>query len=137
MHYNESSAQKVSRSVSPNASYDAFYVLAYAAYAGSEASVTGPTLARGVARLVPPGVPIEVGPTQALEAIATLQRGGNIDLEGATGKLDFDLARGEAPVDFAVLCMAPPEKDRGAENVESGATYDATTKDLRGALACP
>ena len=33
MHYNEVFPKKVTRSVAPNSSYDAFYVLAYATYA--------------------------------------------------------------------------------------------------------
>jgi hypothetical protein len=84
---------------------------------------------------MPHGEPIDVGPNGIFDALNTLAAGENIDLNGATGRLDFDLESGEAPIDLAILCVKM-EGD-GADNVESGLTYDATAAVLRGAMRCP
>jgi serine/threonine-protein kinase len=136
MHYNEVFPDKITRVFSPNADYDAFYMIAYAVYALGAEPVTGSAIARAFARLQPPGTSIEVGPTHIFEAFNALERGENIDLTGATGRLDFDLATGEAPVDQAVLCVGWGEKGH-AETIESGLVYDSAANRLRGKLRCP
>jgi branched-chain amino acid transport system substrate-binding protein len=123
------------RTFSPNSSYDAFYLLAYAALALGEEPATGPALARAIARTLPPGRPIDVGPSGIFDALNTLAAGERIDLNGATGRLDFDMETGEAPVDLAVLCVR--SDSNGIENVESGLVYDAREGALRGAMHCP
>jgi branched-chain amino acid transport system substrate-binding protein len=135
--YSETYAEPVTRTFSPNSSYDAFYVLAYATFAVGREPVTGTALARAIARLLPPGRAIDVGPSGIFDALNTLAAGGNIDLNGATGRLDFDTETGEAPVDLAVLCVRAAPKGDGAESAESGLTYDATAAVLRGSLHCP
>lgn len=60
-----------------------------------------------------------------------------IDLTGATGKLDFDLATGEAPFDQAILCVGIDARGRASEGIESGLVYAADAKRLVGALRCP
>jgi ABC-type branched-subunit amino acid transport system substrate-binding protein len=137
MHFNESAEQKTSRTSCPNESYDAFYVLAYAALAAGSGPLTGSALSKGIARLLPPGRVVEVGPTGIFDAIDVLGHGERIDLEGATGKLDFDLAHGEAPVDFAVLCVDADAQGKAIGTIESGVVYDSTHQVLEGQLACP
>ncbi len=137
MHYNESNAQKITRSTSPNDSYDAFYFLAYAVYSLGGSPITGAALSGAFRRLVPPGTPIEVGPTDIFKALDVLRRGENIDLDGATGRLDFDLARGEAPVDFSVLCVDVDARGKAVATIESGIVYDSTRKALEGIAQCP
>ncbi len=96
MHFNEGSPVTVSNADAPNSSYDSFYLLAYAAYALGSGAVTGETLARAFSRLLPPGKPIDVGPDKIFDAYSTLQKGENIDLNGAFGSLDFDTETGES-----------------------------------------
>jgi serine/threonine-protein kinase len=135
--YSELHPKEVSRTFSPNSSYDAFYVLAYATLAVGGERVTGTSLARAIGRLLPPGRPIDVGPSGIFEALNALSSGERIDLNGATGRLDFSLYSGEAPVDLAILCVKSEANGSAPELVESGLTYDATAGALRGALHCP
>ena len=135
--YSELYSEMVTRTYSPNSSYDAFYLVAYATLALGSEPVTGTALARAIGRLLPPGRLIDVGPSEIFDALNTLKAGENIDLNGATGRLDFDLETGEAPVDFAVLCVRGGTDPAAAESVESGLTYDATAGVLRGTMHCP
>jgi branched-chain amino acid transport system substrate-binding protein len=137
--YSEVYQENVTRTFSPNSSYDAFYVLAYAAFALGAEPVTGTGLARAVSRLLPPGRPIEVGPSAIFDSLNTLSSGGRIDLQGATGSLDFDMNTGDAPVDLAVLCVGggADASTGDASLVESGLSYDARTGTLRGTMRCP
>ena len=75
-----------------------------------------------------------VGPAGIFEAFSALRAGKKIDLEGAFGPLNFDLATGEVAVDQAILCFGSGES---AEMRESGLIYDPRTKSLRGKLDCP
>jgi ABC-type branched-subunit amino acid transport system substrate-binding protein len=127
----------VTRTFSPNSSYDAFYLVAYAAYALRDEPVTGTALARAVARLLPPGRAVDVGPSGIFDALNSLSSGAHIDLNGATGPLDFDLDTGDAPVDLAVLCVKANASGDADETVESGLVYDATAGVLRGTMRCP
>jgi hypothetical protein len=141
MHYNESFAPKVPLTASPGAVYDAVYVLAYALYAlGGEpgTTVSGTSLARAIGRLVPPGAPVDVGPANIFDAFNVLRAGRNIDLDGAATRLDFDLATGDSPTDFAVLCIGVDDAGRASQAIESGVTYRGATK-TRGhlPLRCP
>jgi branched-chain amino acid transport system substrate-binding protein len=136
-HYSEAYAEEVMRTFAPNSSYDAFYLLAYSTFALGQEPVSGPALARMIGRLVPPGRSIDVGPNGIFEAVNALAAGEHIDLNGATGRLDFDLNTGEAPVDLAVLCVKPGADPAATVSVESGLTYDATAGVLRGSLQCP
>jgi branched-chain amino acid transport system substrate-binding protein len=123
--------------VSPNSSYDAFYVVAYAVQALGDAPVTGVSLASAIPRLTPPGPRIDVGPSGIFDVLRQFASGGRVDLNGATGPLDFDLATGDAPVDLAVLCVDVDARGVASGNRESGLVYDATSGALRGAMKCP
>ncbi|MBI3181890.1 MAG: ABC transporter substrate-binding protein [Myxococcales bacterium] len=80
-------------------SYDAMYVLALgAAYAvGADGSqpVTGERIAEGLTKLSL-GPVFKLTPGEFTPAKAALQSGNSIDIEGASGKLNFDPATGEA-----------------------------------------
>jgi serine/threonine-protein kinase len=135
--YNEAYADQATRTFSPNSSYDAFYLLAYATFAAGEGAVTGSALARAFPRLIPPGEAVDVGPEGVFQAYDALSSGRNIDLNGATGSLDFDVGTGEAPVDLAVLCLGVDSRGAATDSIESGVVFDATTRALRGAMVCP
>jgi ABC-type branched-subunit amino acid transport system substrate-binding protein len=135
--YGSAYADPITRTFSPNSSYDAFYVVAYATYALRDEPVTGTALARAVARLLPPGHAIDVGPSGIFDALNSLSSGAHIDLNGATGPLDFDLDTGDAPVDLAILCVKANAGRDADETVESGLVYDATAGVLQGTMRCP
>jgi serine/threonine protein kinase/ABC-type branched-subunit amino acid transport system substrate-binding protein len=136
-HYNETFSDPVTRTISPNASYDAFYLLAYATYAiPRNQAVTGERLARAFGKLVPPGRPIEVGLAGIFDAYAALSRDASIDLIGATGSLDFDPSTGEYAFDQAILCVGLDEHGK-ADGIESGRVYSARSDALVGTMHCP
>jgi ABC-type branched-subunit amino acid transport system substrate-binding protein len=140
VHYNETFDEPITRAKAPNSSYDAFYLLAYASYAlageGGQPA-TGAALARAIGRLLPPGPKVDVGRTDILGAWGNLSRGKNIDLEGATGSLDFDPETGEAPVNLAVVCASLDSRGSAAKAIESGVVYLAKEGRLVGESRCP
>lgn len=136
MRYKEVFDENVTRTISPNSAYDAFYLVAYASYAIPVGEpVSGAKLARGLERLQPPGKPLEVGIQGIFDAYSTLSAGGTIDFTGATGKLDFNLATGESQFDYTILCAAGDE--HAADGAPSGLVYSATTRSMTGAMKCP
>ena len=92
MRYNEVFSPKVTMATSPASPYDAYYLLAYAAVAAGDGPLDGPSLSRAIPRLLPPGDPLDVGSTGIFTAAAALRAGKNVDLAGAYGRLDFDVA---------------------------------------------
>ncbi len=139
IRYNQARSEPVTRTTNPGPSYDAFYLLAYGAIAlDPRDSITGSSIAREFARLVPPGKAIEVGPTNVLEAVGILSSGGRIDLEGTQTGLDFDLATGEPPSDFSLLCTGVDRTGAAsADSVESGVVYRAKERRSEGSARCP
>ena len=137
MRYNETFSPHVSQEESPGAPYDSFYLLAYAAYALGDEPITGRALATSIARLIPPADPIDVGPGRIFDAFNALRAGKNIDLNGASSRMDFDLATGESPADFVVMCIDVDAAGNAFDNVESGLVYDAKSGRLDGTLRCP
>jgi serine/threonine protein kinase/ABC-type branched-subunit amino acid transport system substrate-binding protein len=137
-HYNEVFPDKITRTIDPNASYDAFYLLAYATYTipGTE-PVTGDRLSRGFSKLVPPGRPIEVGLANIFAAYTALSQDESVDLTGATGNLDFDLATGEAAFDQAILCVGVDDRGGANDGIESGLVFSAASGRLGGTMRCP
>jgi ABC-type branched-subunit amino acid transport system substrate-binding protein len=138
LRYNDAHTAKLSPKVDPGSSYDAFYLLAYGAFALGDRRTTGTDLARAFGRLVPPGPEVEVGPAHVLEALKHLNAGASIDLRGASGDLDFDPKRGEAPADFSLVCPDVDAQGRATgELVESGALLRANAPRVVGELKCP
>jgi branched-chain amino acid transport system substrate-binding protein len=86
--------------------YDIVYMLAYAAAAAGEKPLTGPTLAASMAKLVPPGELADVGIAELNLSFTKLVAGAGIDFNGASGPLDFDLKKGEAPSDIQIWCVS-------------------------------
>jgi ABC-type branched-subunit amino acid transport system substrate-binding protein len=137
MRYNEVFSDRVSINTSPAGPYDAAYLLAYAAFAAGDQPITGPALAHAIGRLLPPGPGIDVGPTRILEALERLRSGRNVDLQGAAGRLDFDLATGESPADAVLQCVGVDAAGRAREGIDSGLHYDASSRAFQGQMRCP
>jgi hypothetical protein len=137
IRFNAAHTRQVTRSFNPGMSYDAFFVLAYATFALGEAKVDGPSLARAIERLLPPGRRVETGPTDLFEALGALSRGEHVDLDGPSGSLDFDPKTGEAASDFALLCPALDAQGAAAQDVESGVVFGAGAEHAVGTMNCP
>jgi len=120
-------------------SYDALYLIAYAIAATSDKPLTGANIAEGMKRLVPPGPESKPGSTNINAALATLISGGNLDFNGASGPLDFDLATGEAPSDIQIWCLptAGAPTAPATAGIPSGIFYDALTKTIAGGAVFP
>ena len=140
LRHNEVFAKPVTATTVTSAPYDAFYVAAYAIAALGAEPISGPSLARaGLRRLLPgPAVEhVDVGPAGIYRALSLLGSGKAIDLVGTTTSLDFNLETGDAPADFAVLCLAPSPDGGVPEPVESGLVLRAGAHKLSGTLRCP
>ena len=112
--------------------YDAVYLFNYAATEATrtETPLTGVALARGMSKVGGVGgKKFEVGPTEFGEATGAIRDGEAIDIAGASGRLDFDLARGEAPSDIQIWCIGATGEDE-----RSGVYYSASDQSLKGSL---
>ncbi len=137
LRHNEAFPTPVTATTVTGAPYDAFYVAAYAIAALGAEPVTGPALARALPRLLPPGEPLDVGPAGIFRALSLLGSGKGIDLVGTITSLDFDLETGDAPTDFAVLCLSPGANGGAPELVEAGLVLKAGASKLSGTMRCP
>jgi branched-chain amino acid transport system substrate-binding protein len=133
--YNEGLASPTSYTMTPSSSYDAFYLLAYAAFAAGHEPLTGPALVRAVGKLVPPGIPMDVGAAHILDVFRLLREGRGVDLMGAATSLDIDPRTGDTKSDAILHCM---HDVRGTlEEQELPVVYRAQTGKWSGELACP
>jgi ABC-type branched-subunit amino acid transport system substrate-binding protein len=138
IRYNQDHRDQVTRDDNAGETYDAVYLIAYATFAGGAGPVTGASIASAFARLVPPGRPIEVGPSYLFEGVTTLASGRSIDLAGTGTDLDFDLATGECPADFGLFCMrVNGAGEASGLSLPSGVTYGARAQRVGGTLRCP
>jgi hypothetical protein len=136
LEFNLAHPGEATETLNPGCTYDAFYMLAYAAFAaGADRPITGPALARTLPRLLPPGHPIRTGRTDVLSAVKELAA-GNIDLSGPSGALDFDATTGEWSPEFTLLCADVGRDRRPHADTNSGVTYVAATGKASGAMRC-
>jgi len=112
--------------------YDATYLIAYSIVSLGGQPLTGSSIAAGFGKLVPPGSPVSVGSTNINDAFAKLSAGENIDFNGASGPLDFDLSTGEAPSDIQVWCLPRMPDGKAGPGTNSGQFYNAATGQLQG-----
>lgn len=115
--------------------YDAFYLLSYAITATTGEPVDGPTIAKGFSKLVPEGIQIDADPNKINDAFTALKGGGNINFNGASGPLDFDLTTGDAPADIDIWCVTRDSKNTPIFK-SSGQYYDAAKGLLVGTPSC-
>jgi hypothetical protein len=138
MHFNESFKPAVTEVDSPAGPYDAFYLLAYAAYASGEERPTGLGIAHAVAGLTAIGKKkVDVGPLELFDGLTALRGGAKIDLHGALSTMDFDPVTGDSGSDMAVLCIAVGDAGEARGELESGLLYRHATGALDGAMRCP
>jgi ABC-type branched-subunit amino acid transport system substrate-binding protein len=120
--------------------YDIVYLLSYSvasllAPGVKNTAITGSDLALGMAKLVPPGPTVNVGGNNINPAFAQLIGGSEIDYNGASGPLNFDLMTGEAPSDIQIWCLSTNSDPTQAE-VNSQLYYNASTSLLSGTFSC-
>jgi hypothetical protein len=137
MRFNLTYPNEATLTINPAATYDGFYLVAYAVFASRGGPVTGPRIADALGRLHAPGRAVATGPSDLFAAITALANGDAIDPHGPSGALDFDTATGERSVDFALLCAGIDREGRASGDVESGLVFDAKTRSVRGTMRCP
>jgi hypothetical protein len=130
-------ATPVTPSTAPQPSYDAFYLLAYAAYALGDAPSAGPTSRERSAGCSRPGDRPRSGHHRSSISSIGCGPARCVDLEGALGPLDLDVATGEAAVDYAVLCCGIDARGRAVGSIESGLVFAAGSGSFNGAMHCP
>ncbi len=115
--------------------YDSVYLLAYAITSLGTAPVTGAAIAGAMSKMVG-GAKTDVGPAGIKDALQVLQSGNAIDINGASGPLDFDLSAHEAVSDIDVWCIS---KDGTGSPVfaSSGRFYDSSGQVMSGSFTCP
>lgn len=113
--------------------YDAAYLLAYASVANGAQPITGASLAKAFRKEVPPGAPTEVGVDSINAAFKVLEAGKNIDFDGASGPLNFDVSTGDAPSDIQIWCLPKDAGGKASSAQNSGQYFDAATGKLAGA----
>jgi len=116
--------------------YDAIYLTAYGIVGAGNVPLTGPAIAEGFKKLLPPAPSLEVGLNNIPSALSTLTNNRTLDFNGASGPLDFDPTTGDAPCDVQVWCINHDSTDF----VNSGYYYSSKDGGMRGSIMpsnCP
>ncbi len=117
-------------------SYDSIYLLAYAISSlGANATVDGTGISNGLTKMVG-GAATDVGTGSMQSAINALMGGAAININGASGPLDFDTKLHEAPSDIDVWCVVL-DGQGNPQFTDSTRSYDATTAQMVGTYKCP
>jgi hypothetical protein len=111
---------------------DAAYVAIYGMAAVGSAPMTGPNIGAALAKgkINPPGKSIDALPLDLPVGLSTLTSGSNIDLNGVTGSLDFDLKKGAITNDVAIECF-----NSSMTLVDSGFDWSYSTGQPTGTVA--
>jgi serine/threonine protein kinase len=135
--YNATFLANVDETEIPAAAYDAFYLLAFAAFVAHAHPVgDGAALASAFPELMPPAAAIALGPSTLLEIFGGLARGEPVAISGASALVDLDLATGERKMDFDILCPGVVD-GHVSGSVASGLHYDHLNHTLTGVRKCP
>jgi branched-chain amino acid transport system substrate-binding protein len=111
--------------------YDAAYLLAFAVAGVGNGRLDGKAIDAALHKVVNKKTPINVGRDDLNNGYKAMA-GDGIDFDGASGPLDFDVTRGEAPADIQVWCV-----DAKGAFQYTGLFYDAGKSQISGTLACP
>ncbi len=117
-------------------SYDSIYLLAYAIDSLGGAAVDGTGISTGMTKMVGGTTNIDVGTAGIQAAFTTLGSGAAININGASGPLDFDVNLHEAPSDIDVWCVTIDGQGNPAFK-SSGRSYDSQTGSMVGTYSCP
>jgi branched-chain amino acid transport system substrate-binding protein len=123
--------------IGPAGAYDATLLASLAAVGAAKPAPTGPDLLAGLKKLVPPGTKVALEPSRLAEALALLAQGTSVDVDGASGPLDFETATGNALSDIQVWCVQKDASGSASGFQSSGQYLKAESGQLEGTLACP
>ena len=84
--------------------YDSAYLMIYALAAVGNKPILGESVAVGMTRLGPPGMQLTDDPENVAQNLKVLTEGGNLDLVGLSGPLDFDVKEGGVLGDSEIRC---------------------------------
>ncbi|HEY1954801.1 MAG TPA: ABC transporter substrate-binding protein [Polyangiaceae bacterium] len=115
--------------------YDSLYLLAYDIVSLGTQPITGANLSSAMAKMVG-GQKLAVGAANIKTAFQVLQSGNAIDIDGASGPLDFDLTQHEAKSDITVWCIGK-DGNGNPTFLSSGRFYDAPSGTMKGSFSCP
>jgi len=113
--------------------YDSVYLLALTISSLGQAPITGAAIEGAMAKTVG-GTKFTFGVDKTQDAIATITSGKALDVDGASGPLDFDLKAHEAPSDIDVWCVT--SVNGTPTYTSSGRFYDAANKGMSGIFNC-
>ncbi|MGZ3420632.1 MAG: hypothetical protein ACXVEF_10450 [Polyangiales bacterium] len=113
--------------------YDAAYLLAFAIAGVGSAPLDGKAIDGALHKVVNKKAPMltdvgQMGLSAGYKAMAL----DGIDFNGASGPLDFDVSKGEAPADIQVWCV-----DIKGTFQYTGLFYDAAKSQMAGSPNCP
>lgn len=118
--------------------YDGFYANLYATQAvlnangNSLGNLDPGAYANALVALGAPGAPLTVGPGDLASTLSTLTLQRDIDLDGASGPIEFDKAAGSPLQNAELRCI----KAGGTGTSPSGVTFDAKTGATSGTYSC-
>ena len=110
--------------------YDSLYLIAYDIVSLGAQPITGANLSSAMAKMVG-GQKVAVGAGNIKTAFQVLQSGNAIDIDGASGPLDFDLSQHEAKSDITVWCIGK-DGNGNPTFLASGRFYDAPSGTMKG-----
>jgi branched-chain amino acid transport system substrate-binding protein len=111
--------------------YDGAYLLAFAIAGVGNGKLDGKAIDAALHKVVNKRIPINVGQMDLSAGYKAMALDG-IDFNGASGPLDFDVTKGEAPADIQVWCV-----DNKGGFKYTGLFYDAAKSQIAGTLSCP
>lgn len=121
----------------PAGAYDITYMFAFSAVAVGQNPLTGPNMVKYGLRKMVPGMNLTKVTFEQKGIIGTfpkLTAGTAIDVEGASGPLDFDQF-GEARSDIQIWCVPPGSGGATASPaIYSGRYYDSGTDKMAGSI---
>ena len=121
--------------------YDSAYLMIYALAAVGNKPITGESIAVGMSRLGPPGTQLTDDAENVAQNLKVLTEGGNLDLIGLSGPLDFDVKEGGVVGDSEIRC--PQLSGSTVIGFQSSKYSYSASKSAAGfdtgatALACP
>lgn len=110
--------------------YDSVYLVSLAIASLGAQPVTGDGIAAGMTKLTG-GAKYQIGMDKLQDALNSVAGGKMLDVDGASGPLDFDNAAHEAPSDIQVWCVS------NGDFYSTGRYYNAATKVMSGVFSCP
>ncbi len=111
--------------------YDSVYLLSLAmASIPPSMPITGAGIAAGMTKMTG-GTKFQIGMDKLQDAINLIASGKALDVDGASGPLQFDNTAHEAPSDIQVWCVS------GGDFYTTGRFYNAATQVMSGVFSCP